>query len=229
MSTTPETGRIRWNDTNPIVKAGLFGPFSFTILKIGTEPGWRLTAELPGLGRKNADSDNPDDLKAEAERWLEEFITSLGASFGSDRIVRWSEVRTGDLVLLDDSLITAERVEVIQKPWGDGTTFPAVDIRHRLENGVLVTSERHGDRYTAVRRESGERTGNKEPSRWPPVCACGKPLVQVTYHRVLHFWCPSCRELYDLISGQLGESRGRVRASQVRRPAEERTGDGEPR
>ena len=69
----------------------MFGPFSFTILKIGTEPGWRLTAELPGLGRKNADSDNPDDLKAAAERWLEEFVSSLDASFEPD--ARWSALK----------------------------------------------------------------------------------------------------------------------------------------
>jgi len=70
-----------------------------------------------------------------------------------DAIIRWSEIREGDLVLLDDDLIRAERVRVVQKPWGDGTTFPAVDISHRLDNGHLVTSERHGSGFTAVRRE----------------------------------------------------------------------------
>lgn len=41
----------------------------------------RITAEFPGLGRKNADSDDLEALKAEAERWLEEFVSSLGAVF----------------------------------------------------------------------------------------------------------------------------------------------------
>jgi hypothetical protein len=70
----------------------------------------------------------------------------------ADQILTWTEVQERDLVLLDDCLILAERVRVTRKPWGDGTTFPAVDIDHRLDNGALVSSERHGDRYTAVRR-----------------------------------------------------------------------------
>jgi hypothetical protein len=69
-----------------------------------------------------------------------------------DMIVRWQDVQAGDLVVLDDCLIVAERVEVYQSPWGDGTTFPQVNIYQRLDNGHLVSSERHGDRYTAVRR-----------------------------------------------------------------------------
>jgi hypothetical protein len=69
-----------------------------------------------------------------------------------DVIVRWQDVRVGDLVVLDDCLVLAERVEIVPKPWGDGTDFTAADVWHRLDNGVLVVSERHGDRYTAVRR-----------------------------------------------------------------------------
>jgi hypothetical protein len=78
-----------------------------------------------------------------------------GAAAGpvhGDLIVLWAEVTAGDLVLLGDSLILVERAEVIDKPWGDGGTFPAVDITHRLDNGHRVCSERHGDRLTAVRR-----------------------------------------------------------------------------
>lgn len=69
-----------------------------------------------------------------------------------DLIVRWQDVKTGDLVLLEDGFVIAALVEVIQRPWGNGTTFPSVDIRHQLDNGHFVVSERHGDRYTAVRR-----------------------------------------------------------------------------
>jgi hypothetical protein len=83
-----------------------------------------------------------------AETW--ELLTSGEG----DRIVRWREVRPGDLVLLGDELITAENAEVVPKPWGDGTLFDAVDIGHRLDNGFLVFSEQHGDRYTAVRHPS---------------------------------------------------------------------------
>ena len=69
-----------------------------------------------------------------------------------DMIIRWQDVAEGDLVLLDDCLILAVRVEVYQSPWGDGTTFPQTNIYHVLDNGFTVSSERHGDRYTAVRR-----------------------------------------------------------------------------
>lgn len=69
-----------------------------------------------------------------------------------DLIVRWRDVKTGDLVILDDELVIAALVEVIERPWGDGTTFPSAEIRHQLDNGEFVVSARHGDRYTAVRR-----------------------------------------------------------------------------
>ena len=39
---------------------------------------WMLTAELPGDARPGNDL---DELKAEAERWLERFVSSLGAVF----------------------------------------------------------------------------------------------------------------------------------------------------
>jgi len=152
--------RIRWEPN---------GDGDILMGYIGTRPGvafriyapshrdcrWLLSVRLIEGGKFIYD-DGPDDLKAEAERWLEEFVSSLGASFGAGAIVRWQDVRDGDLVLLDDCLITAERAEICQKPWGDGTDFTAADIYHRLDNGVLVSSERHGDRYTAVRRAAGK-------------------------------------------------------------------------
>lgn len=103
-----------------------------------------------------------------AETW--ELLTS-GAD---DRIVLWREVRSGDLVLLDDELVTAESAEVIPKPWGDGTLFAAVDIGHRLDNGVLVTSERHGDRYTAVRCPSRPLEATGTGPLLDPDCRIGK-------------------------------------------------------
>jgi hypothetical protein len=71
-----------------------------------------------------------------------------------DQIIPWGSVREGDLVLLDDALTVAEQVHAYQDIWNreTGETFTRVDISHRLDNGVLVSSERHGDCYTAVRR-----------------------------------------------------------------------------
>ena len=174
------TDRIRWEPNEHGGFTGYVGTMTttalFQILRPAAKAGddradtrwdeWALCTTFPGaaeqvryggrirLGGQGGNA--PDRLKAEAEHWLEEFVTSLGASFGSpDAIVRWRDVRAGDLVLLDDELTPVESVDICQKPWGDETTFTAVDVGYRLDNGVFVTSERHGDRYTAVRREAG--------------------------------------------------------------------------
>ena len=90
---------------------------------------------------------------------VEEFAIALAnankriAGLSGDQIVRWAEVRPGDLVLIDDCLITAKDVHVHPEPYGDNTTLPHVHIRHTLENGHDVESERHGDHLTAVRRQ----------------------------------------------------------------------------
>lgn len=165
------TERIRWADetvNGHLVTAGYVGTFAEAAFRLygpeGAQERWLLATRLiAGTGFIPADT--PDDLKAEAERWLEQFVSSLGAHFpepGTDEIVRWQDVRDGDTVLLDDELVTAEKVNVVQKPWGDGSTFTAADIYHRLDNGVLVSSERHGDRYTAVRRPARERAARTE-------------------------------------------------------------------
>lgn len=69
----------------------------------------------------------------------------------TDLIVQWSEVREGDLVLLDDCLVVAERVHVAEDDW-QGTKWLRVDISHREPDGRVFSTDRHGDRYTAVRR-----------------------------------------------------------------------------
>jgi hypothetical protein len=152
------SNRIRWEPIEHGGWTGHVGTFAdwlFQIWDAASVGGvWQLDSTLPGDWRRIAASADPDELKAEAERWLSEFVVSLGAVFPSataDEIVRWQDVRTGDSVLLDAEMVTAEKVNVVQKPWGDGTTFAAADIYHRLDNGVLVSSERHGDRYTAIR------------------------------------------------------------------------------
>ena len=69
-----------------------------------------------------------------------------------DMIVLWAEVLAGDLALLDDALILVDRVTVTDRPWGDGGTFPAVDVSYQGDGGRRFTSGEHGDRLTAVRR-----------------------------------------------------------------------------
>ena len=89
------TGRIRWerNDDGSHVTPAYEGyvgtigePLFFIFDPDDRDPWWILTSSLPGLpgaGRaeRRAHGDDPDKLKAEAEQWLERFVSSLGAIF----------------------------------------------------------------------------------------------------------------------------------------------------
>ena len=79
---TGTTVRIRWGDGGEYVgSTGTIGPFTFRIQRLFGQGLYLLTAELPGLGFLDARNEDRDELKAEAERWLEEFVSSLGAVF----------------------------------------------------------------------------------------------------------------------------------------------------
>jgi hypothetical protein len=70
----------------------------------------------------------------------------------ADQAVQWDEVKAGDLVIQDGELVIAERVELVAKPWGDGTDRLFADAYWRLGNGVRVCCEHRADSWTAVRR-----------------------------------------------------------------------------
>jgi len=79
--------RIRWEDNaSPIDAiasrgyAGKLEPRSFIIYKPEDRGGQYRLLCLVGE-RKSLYADDPDELKATAERWLSEFISSLGAIF----------------------------------------------------------------------------------------------------------------------------------------------------
>lgn len=76
--------RIHWEPAGYGAFAGHVGTTKdrlFMIRKPDHRPAWRLSSPLPGLSGAEATSAGPDALKREAERWLEEFVTSLGAVF----------------------------------------------------------------------------------------------------------------------------------------------------
>jgi hypothetical protein len=82
------TDRIRWE---PNGEGGAFFGYVGTLGKVfeicyaGAGAGnWRLTSGLSGQLRWEVFRDDPDALKAEAERWLEQFAASLGAVFPPD-------------------------------------------------------------------------------------------------------------------------------------------------
>ena len=80
--------RIRWSDDPAVCfvacigSVGTVDPAVFQIFapdRMAVE--WILTTSLPGMEDKRHYGDSADELKAEAERWLEEFTASLGAVF----------------------------------------------------------------------------------------------------------------------------------------------------
>ena len=82
---TETTARIRWEPTKYGGWTGHVGSlesWAFQIFKTGLGyVGWSLTAQLPGSLGEGCQSDDPDELKAKAERWLAGFVSSLGAIF----------------------------------------------------------------------------------------------------------------------------------------------------
>jgi len=81
--------RIRWQDDHDSetgAAVGYVGAVASYVFKIWPPEDddaeeWMLATALPGMAFKRADDADPEKLKAEAERWLEEFVASLGAIF----------------------------------------------------------------------------------------------------------------------------------------------------
>jgi hypothetical protein len=82
-----ETKHVRWEDNGYGGQCGYVGtmkPWAFQIWRPDPESEHsRLDSVLPGQFARCAWSDGTD-LKAEAEEWLEEFVSSLGAVFPED-------------------------------------------------------------------------------------------------------------------------------------------------
>ena len=81
------TERIRWEPTKYGGWTGHVGTARDWLFQVWladtAAAGWQLDSTLPGQfgsGWHRCDND-PDTLKAEAERWLEEFVSSLGVTF----------------------------------------------------------------------------------------------------------------------------------------------------
>ncbi len=88
------TGRIRWEGDGHGGFAGYVGtlePWAFQLWQSPCDTGnyvlgdWVRLAAFPRAdGTRSVSGKDPDVLKAEAERWLEEFVTSLGAVFPAE-------------------------------------------------------------------------------------------------------------------------------------------------
>lgn len=85
-------GRIRWEPTEPgsddnFGYVGALDPAVFTIwAPRRDDEAWEVTSALPQLpGERHVGADREETM-AEAERWLAEFVSSLGAAFPEDEI-----------------------------------------------------------------------------------------------------------------------------------------------
>ncbi len=76
--------RIRWEPTQYGGFTGHVGTLETWVFQIYrpvlASQGWVLTATFPGA-LNDVRPGTADELKAEAERWLEEFVSSIGASY----------------------------------------------------------------------------------------------------------------------------------------------------
>jgi hypothetical protein len=82
MTITPH---IRW-EISPGGKsilgyAGTLGPWAFQIWTAANIGQWCLITQMPGMADLRSQDPDPEALKAEAEKLLAEFVTSLGAIF----------------------------------------------------------------------------------------------------------------------------------------------------
>lgn len=94
MTETP--GRIRWEDNERrwddggsiLGRAGTREDWLFQITQANNDPddeALALMLQLPGADHRASEitqGGSPEALKAKAEEWLEEFVSSLGAVFG---------------------------------------------------------------------------------------------------------------------------------------------------
>ena len=84
-----ETKRIRWEDGLQGCRTGYVGTRerrAFTIWPpLNDADKWMLDCAFSDVPDDRAFGDGPGELKAEAERWLAEFVSSLGAVFPDER------------------------------------------------------------------------------------------------------------------------------------------------
>ena len=145
--------RIRWDDGSQsheyATSVGYVGPsrwnwYAFGIYAETDGPvaGLRthfLTSALPGQARLRRFG-HPDDLKAEAERWLSEFVAALGAVFPEDEISDGEDEEP-----LEVRFAAGRRVRYAHPGYG----YPG-DMSHAAGHLII------GAVYTIVRADIGQ-------------------------------------------------------------------------
>jgi hypothetical protein len=75
------TERIHWKGERRTFTGCIGETELFQIWGSGDGDRWMLMSSLPGTLGEHPEAPAPDTLKAEAEKWLERFVVSLGAIF----------------------------------------------------------------------------------------------------------------------------------------------------
>jgi hypothetical protein len=75
------TERIRWSDDGTEGYVGTAGQRIFTLYPPQDGGEWMMAAALPGFNGRIRYRDTLEELHPDAEQWLSEFISSLGAIF----------------------------------------------------------------------------------------------------------------------------------------------------
>jgi hypothetical protein len=123
--------RIRWEPNGHSAFLGYVGTLTdsdwlFQVWRLDAVTGtWRLSSSLAGQFGWDLDHDGPDELKAEAERWLERFVASLGAVLPDpkrrreiadriDQIIGWAKDGRGDdYYVMDREKVDRMREDII--------------------------------------------------------------------------------------------------------------------
>lgn len=130
------TARIRWEDSrnspgDPAITGNVGDLYSLFKIWPPEDPGdeWLLTSALPGKEGERLYG-FPIDLKLEAERWLEEFIASLGVIFMDekrrreigwriDQVIGWAkDGRRGDEYAMDVEKVDRMREDILSYAFG---------------------------------------------------------------------------------------------------------------
>jgi hypothetical protein len=87
------TARIRWSDDGTEGYVGTVGQRIFTLYPPQDGGEWMMAAALPGFNGRIKYRDTLEELHPDAEQWLSETVSSLGAIFppepADDESQRW--------------------------------------------------------------------------------------------------------------------------------------------
>jgi hypothetical protein len=132
------TERIRWEPTKYGGWTGHIGslePWAFQVWQVdGPDSPWRLDSALLSQFGYHVDHPDPEVLKPHAERWLAEFVSSLGAVFAD---VLYDKIETERDARLEEAVLAAqdddEALQAVELSAGAGALGWVLSVMDRTE------------------------------------------------------------------------------------------------